>query len=138
MAVYGKIKIMKLQKSITICYWSPNPDELMKFYRDVLELQYENKSELPDDYGYEFLIADNIWLWIGRHSEVHGYNKEPVRNIVELYTDNLDYWYEKVKKSGVKIIAEPFVSPMSDENRTIRVFTFHDPEGNCLQIGEGY
>jgi catechol 2,3-dioxygenase-like lactoylglutathione lyase family enzyme len=115
LAVYGKIKIMKLQKSITICYWSPNPDELMKFYRDVLELQYENKSELPDDYGYEFLIADNIWLWIGRHSEVHGYNKEPVRNIVE-----------------------PFVSPMSDENRTIRVFTFHDPEGNCLQIGEGY
>jgi predicted enzyme related to lactoylglutathione lyase len=111
----------------------------MKFYRDVLELEYGGKTDIPNDYGYEFKIADNIGLWVGKHSEVKGYSKEPVRRMTEFYVDDLEKWYEKIKAADVKIIAEPFSSPMSEElGREIKVLTFHDPEGNCLQLAQGY
>jgi catechol 2,3-dioxygenase-like lactoylglutathione lyase family enzyme len=49
-------------KGTRILLWSPNPDKLMEFYRDVLELKLEEKTDIPEkdgisaDYGYIMLL----------------------------------------------------------------------------------
>ena len=69
-------------KGTYIIIWSEKPDELMKFYRDVLELKLIEKVEIKAkdgiaaDYGYEFLLTQkNDYVWIGKHSEVNGISK---------------------------------------------------------------
>lgn len=37
-----------------ILIYSQNPDELMKFYRDVLEFKLIDQLNIPGDYGYMF------------------------------------------------------------------------------------
>ena len=108
----------------------------MTFYRDVLGLPVIKSLTLPNDYGYGLQVGDGgLLLWIGKHSEVHGYNSEPVRHIFNLYTPDVNAWYEKLKtRSDVKIIAEPFRTPPSTDDNPRYAFTFLDPEGNCLQF----
>jgi len=120
-----------------ILIWSENPDKLQTFYRDVLELEPFIKLELPDDYGYAFKIGDtDLLLWIGRHSEISGKNKDPYRHIFNLYVDDVQVWYEKLKRrDDVTIVQKPVVTPPTrgtDDEKF--VFTFLDPEGNCLQF----
>jgi uncharacterized glyoxalase superfamily protein PhnB len=120
-----------------IMIYSENPDELMKFYRDVLELKLEKKLELPNDYGYMFEVNDQFRLWIAFHNNVKGKNTDHFRHIFTLYTDEVQKWYEKVKDAkDVKIICKPVLPPTSnstDENPRY-VCTFLDPEGNCWQF----
>ena len=59
-----------------ILIWSENPDNLMKFYQDVLNLKLNEKVDLPNDFGYEFQLTKDVQLWIGKHSEVTGSNKD--------------------------------------------------------------
>ena len=121
--------------SYKILIWSENPDELQKFYKDVLELEPSIKLELPDDYGYGFRISDNLGIWIGKHSEIKGKNKDPFRFIVNLYVEDVFPWYEKLKnRKDVVIVSAPFKTPPSKPEDPRYVFTFSDPEGNCLQF----
>jgi uncharacterized glyoxalase superfamily protein PhnB len=128
-------------KGTFIIVWSENPDELMKFYRDVLELKLVEKTDIKEkdgiapDYGYEFMLTEKgDKVWIGRHSEVKGISKEPVRIMHNLYTDDVQMWYEKVKKAGVKILCEPTKTPFYREDKPWYVSTFLDPEGNSWQF----
>ncbi|HVX92980.1 MAG TPA: VOC family protein [Candidatus Dojkabacteria bacterium] len=128
-------------KATRILIWSENPDELMKFYRDVLELKLEEKTDIPakdgieKDYGYMFLLTEKgDKLWIGHHSEVKGKSKEPVRIIHNLYTDDVQKWYEKVKTSGATILSKPEKTPFFSETLPWYVSTFSDPEGNSWQF----
>ena len=108
----------------------------MTFYRDVLGLSVVKSLTLPNDYGYGLKVGDSsLLLWIGKHSEVHGRNTEPVRHIFNLYCDDVNAWYEKLKnRSDVEIIATPFRTPPSTNDNPRYAFTFLDPEGNCLQF----
>ncbi len=124
-----------------VLIWSENPDELMKFYRDVLELTPEGKTDVPKkdgleaDYGYTFFIVDNgVKVWIGRHSDIKGMSKEPVRIMHNLYTDEVEKWYQKVKNAGCKILCEPIKTPFFSEEVPWYVSTFLDPEGNAWQF----
>ncbi|MBU0976498.1 MAG: VOC family protein [Patescibacteria group bacterium] len=117
-----------------ILIFSENPDELMKFYRDVLELKLEDKLDIPNDYGYMFEVNGEMKLWIGRHSEVKGKSKEPVRHIINLYTDEVQKWYKKVKASGADILCKPELTPFATRDEPFYVSTFLDPEGNCWQF----
>lgn len=128
-------------KGTRILIWSSNPDELMKFYRDVLELKLEEKTDIPEkngisaDYGYMFLVSENgDKVWIGRHSEVSGISKEPVRIMHNLYTDDVNKWYLKVKEAGCTILCEPIKVPFYSEQMPWYVSTFLDPEGNAWQF----
>lgn len=128
-------------KGSRILIWSENPDELMKFYRDVLELELEEKTDIPEkngiaaDYGYMFILAENgDKVWIGRHSEVKGISKEPVRIMHNLFTDNVQSWYEKVRNAGCEILCEPIKTPFYSDELPWYVSTFLDPEGNAWQF----
>ena len=124
-----------------ILIWSENPDKLMEFYRDVLELKLEEKTDIPEkdgiasDYGYMFFVSESgDKVWIGRHSEVKGVSKEPVRIMHNLYTDDVQKWYEKVKKSGCIILCEPTKTPFFSDSLPWYVSTFLDPDGNAWQF----
>lgn len=128
-------------KGSRILIWSSNPDELMKFYRDVLELKLEEKTDIPErngvssDYGYMFLISESgDKVWIGKHSEVVGISKEPVRIMHNLYTDDVQEWYKKVKNAGCTILSEPNKTPFYSDKLPWYVSTFLDPEGNAWQF----
>jgi uncharacterized glyoxalase superfamily protein PhnB len=128
-------------KGTAILIWSSNPDELMKFYRDVLELKLEEKTDISEkngiasDYGYMFFISENsAKVWIGHHSEVRGISKEPVRIMHNLYTDDVQKWYEKVKNARCTILCKPTKTPFFSEKSPWYVSTFLDPEGNAWQF----
>ena len=114
--------------------WSEEPDELQKFYKNVLELEPIAKLTLPDDYGYGFRIGKEHKLWIGKHSKVEGNNKDPHRFIVQLYVSDVHEWFEKIKDK-VEVVAEPFETPPTRGDKDPRYcFTFADPEDNLLQL----
>jgi uncharacterized glyoxalase superfamily protein PhnB len=121
-----------------VLIFSENPDRLMKFYRDVLELQLDSEMKLPNDYGYMLTINGEFKLWIGRHSGVKGKAKEPFRHIFNLYVNSVSEWYNKIKnKKDVKIICAPEETPFSTPGDRWFVSTFLDPEGNCWQFMGG-
>lgn len=118
-----------------ILIFSENPDELMKFYRDTLGMQLEKRYTLSNDYGYMFLVTPSLRLWIAKHSEVIGRNKETFRHIFNLYVDSVDVWYNKIiNHPQVKIICAPEKTPLYSEEKPFYVSTFLDPEGNCWQF----
>ena len=129
-------------KGTYILIWSEHPDELMKFYRDVLELKLNEKVDVPEkdgiaaDYGYEFILTEKgDKLWIGNHPEVSGKSTEPLRIMHNLYTDEVQKWYKKVKDFGCEILQEPIKTPFyNDSDLPWFVSTFLDPEGNCWQF----
>lgn len=128
-------------KGTYILIWSENPDELMKFYRDVLELELNGKTDIKEkdgiapDYGYEFIITEkNDKVWIGKHSEISGKSKEPIRIMHNLYTDDVRKWYEKVKNAGCEILCPPTKTPFYSSEKPWYVSTFLDPEGNSWQF----
>ena len=114
--------------------FTPDPDKLVKFYTDVLDMKILKKLELPKDYGYSVEVAPSYTLWIAKHSEVNGNSTEPIRTMLNLYCDEIEKYYQKVKESRVKIIQEPICMGEFNPGEERFVFTFHDPEGNCLQM----
>lgn len=118
-----------------ILIFSSDPDKLMKFYQNVLGLKLTKKLDIPNDYGYEFEISKGYGLWIGKHSEVKGKNKDKFRHIFNLYPDSVTKWYNKVKGiKGVTIISKPQLTPFATKKNPTYVSTFLDPENNCWQF----
>ncbi len=119
-----------------ILIYSENPDVLMTFYRDVLELKLINELKLPDDYGYMLQVVDDYQIWIGKHSEIKGKAQEPFRHLFNLYPEEgVHYWYNKIKENPtVTIVAKPFLAPFSTQENQVWFCTFLDPEGNCWQF----
>ncbi len=118
-----------------ILIFSEHPDELMKFYQNVLGLELEKKLDIPNDYGYRFAVNGEMKIWIGYHSEIKGKAKEPYRHIFNLYVDSVTGWHNKIKDElGVTIVAEPNEAPFSTPDDTVWVSTFLDPEDNCWQF----
>ena len=111
-------------------------DALVKFYTEALELKIVSELKLPRDYGYSVRVAENYDLWIANHDKVKGKNKDTYRQMLNLYTDEVQKYYEKVKAyPKVKIIQKP--TPMSEWNpdEEVRyVCTFTDPDGNAIQL----
>lgn len=127
-------------KGTHILIWSENPDKLMEFYREVLELKIAEKVDIPEinevgpDYGYQMNSDEVPICWIGRHSKVHGKSKEPVRIMHNLKTDEVEKWFNKVKDAGCEILQEPALTPFSTPEKQIYVATWLDPDGNCWQF----
>jgi uncharacterized glyoxalase superfamily protein PhnB len=127
-------------KTKHILLWSENPDELVKFYTDVLDLQIVDKTDIPatdkheKDYGYDVKISDTNVLWIGHHDQVKGKNKDPLRIMFNLNVDSVQEWYERVEKAGCEIIQEPIEAPFSTKEDLFYVCTWLDPDGNCFQF----
>lgn len=116
--------------------FSENPDKLVKFYTDILGFRIIQELKLPRDYGYMVQNQDGDQIWIAEHSEVRGYNSDPFRHIITIYYSEIESIYQKVKEAdGVKIIQEPIsMGEFNPDIQNRQVFTFLDPEGNCLQF----
>jgi len=108
----------------------------MPFYRDVLGLKLIDQLNIPGDYGYMFLVAGDLNLWLGKHSEVKGKAKENFRHLFNLYPEaGVEKWYQKIKDlPEVTIVAKPFLAPFSTAENQVWFCTFLDPEGNCWQF----
>lgn len=119
-----------------ILIYSENPDELMKFYRDVLEFKLIDQLNIPGDYGYMFNVTGDLNVWIGKHSEIKGKATENFRHLFNLYPEEgVEYWYNKLKdNSQAEIIAKPYLAPFSTSENQVWFCTFLDPEGNCWQF----
>ncbi|MGH7245527.1 MAG: VOC family protein [Candidatus Levyibacteriota bacterium] len=122
---------MKLKNNaITVIVWSEDYKTLAKWYEDVLGFRVKEQAELPNDSYVAFDFGEN-WFCIGKHSEVHGKNKDPFRIMIEFYVESVVATGEELKQKGVKIIAEPFAEPTGTGNWCM---TVADPEGNILQF----
>lgn len=123
-----------------ILIWSENPDKLVKFYTDVLELELLDKTDikaskgLEKDYGYDLKLSPENILWIGHHDQITGKSKDPIRRMVNLHTDSVQMWYERVLSAGCEVIQKPILTPFASHKDPVYVCTWLDPEGNCWQF----
>lgn len=70
--------------------YSEDPDSLVKFYTNVLGWNIVKKLEYELDYGYTLEISSGgMQVWLAKHSDVNGKNKDPFRHIINLYRFNL-------------------------------------------------
>jgi predicted enzyme related to lactoylglutathione lyase len=110
--------------------WSEDLNNLLPFYRDVLELKiaygppgFVGFGERADSGGYV-----GAYLGLGTHSQVKGEAAEPYRHMVGLESDDVDADFERLSAAGVEFIEQP-----TDYGR-LRIATLKDPEGNIVQI----
>jgi len=119
------------QKISTILIWSENYKALAAWYKDVFNLKEIERINHPKDTGilYEFLQGQP-WIWFGKHSEIQGKNKDPLRIMFNIDVDSIDKTFAYLKSKGVtEFIAEPFKAPTFDK----WFITFSDPDGNTIQ-----
>jgi catechol 2,3-dioxygenase-like lactoylglutathione lyase family enzyme len=116
--------------------FSSNPDKLVTFYTETLGMKIVNKLEFEKDYGYALELCEGgPKIWLAKHSEVEGKNKDRYRIMLNLYVDSVSKYFELVKKnSECEIIAEPFSGVEVNPNETRYVCTVADPEGNLIQF----
>lgn len=110
----------------SLLVFSENPKVLREFYEKVLEKK-------PDmDYGEYFgFTAGKTFLSFGPHDKVKGKSKEPERIMINFETKEVKEEFERIKKLGAKVIAEPY---QMDEDSTGWIATFADPDGNYFQL----
>ncbi|OGG12917.1 hypothetical protein A2773_01775 [Candidatus Gottesmanbacteria bacterium RIFCSPHIGHO2_01_FULL_39_10] len=100
-----------------------NSKALADFYEKVLD----QKSDWEDGEWYGFQIG-NTHLTIGLHSEVKGKAKEPQRIILNFETTKVKDEFERIKKTGAKVIKAPY------EIEGMWIATIADPDGNYFQL----
>lgn len=119
------------QKISTILIWSEDYKKLGKWYQEVLEFKPFEEINHPQDTGVMFeLPQGGSWLWIGKHSEIKGQNKDALRIMLNINVDSVEKAYQHLLKNNVKIIAKPFKAFTFDKY----FVTFSDPDGNTLQL----
>lgn len=110
----------------SVVIWTNDVSRLLPFYRDSLGLM----PEMESDGFVVFQASTGGQLALGTHSEVEGRSRDPYRVMVDFEVDDCQAEYERLSKEGVE-----FIRPPSRENGTI-ITTFHDPDGNVLQLFE--
>ncbi len=111
----------------SILVFSENPKALADFYKKVFE-----KDPDWDEGGYSGFNAGSAYLTIGPHDKVKGKNKSPERIMINLETKEVKEEFERIKKLGAKVIAEPY--SMGDDETNGLIATFSDPDGNYFQL----
>ena len=104
---------------------SEQPDELKRFYRDVVGLQPNT------DMGEGAFMAGPTPFLIDGHSEIHGKAKEPARVLLNFFVDDLNAEQKRLEGQGVK-----FIRTAGKEYWGGTISTFLDPDGNYCQLME--
>lgn len=112
-----------------VLIWSENYEALARWYIDKLGLEIIEELNHPDDTGYGLSVGES-YLWIGKHSEVKGKNKDPYRWMINLSVASVSEAYRTLKDRGVEFIAQPFKAPTFDKYFA----TFTDLDGNVIQL----
>ena len=109
---------------VGVIIWTENLDALLEFYRDTLGLT--PYSVRPDFISFRW---GGMRLGIGKHSEVEGKSTEPYRVMVNLGVNDIHRQYDLLRAKGVRFVRRP-----EKEHWGGWVATFHDPDGNTLQL----
>lgn len=109
---------------------SENPKTLADFYKEKVGLNLQDEIEYGEkgESGFMFEVG-KISIAILPHSEIKGKNDSPARIMVNIEVDDEEEEVEKLKKAGVKCIAEIY----HVEGYGF-VSTFEDPDGNYFQL----
>lgn len=110
----------------SVLLFSEDPKSLSEFYKKVFEME-------PgwNEGGYSGFLVGTGAVTIGPHDKVHGMNKTPERIIINYETEDVKGEFERIKKLGAKVVAEPY-NP--GEEPTMMLATFEDPDGNYFQL----
>jgi predicted enzyme related to lactoylglutathione lyase len=114
--------------SFTLNITSEQPEAMVAFYRDVLELAPDPAFE---QFGGGGFLAGGITIVIDGHSETRGRAREPHRMLLDFTVPDIRADYERLKARGVTFVREP-----SPEGWGGFIATFLDPDGNYLQLFE--
>ena len=120
---------MKFKNISAVLLWSEDYEPLAAWYKEKLELETIEELDHPEDTGVGLAVGDS-YLWIGKHSEVHGKNKDPHRIMFNISVDSVSEIYEELRSKGVEFIAKPFKAPTFDKYFA----TFIDLDGNIAQL----
>ena len=108
---------------------SENATKLADFYKEKVGLKQTWDAVMDENSKvYGFMLGE-IELVIMDHSEIKGKSKDPARIMLNLETDDIDGDFARLKKAGVKIIAE--IYHIEDYGQ---VATFEDLDGNYFQL----
>ena len=109
---------------------SQNAKKLAEFYRVVVGLKQRMVFEMGDknEEGFDFDLGGTS-LYIMSHSDVKGKSKTPARIMFNLEVDDLEKEVARLKKSGVKPVAE--IYHVEDYGY---IATFADVDGNYFQL----
>lgn len=102
---------------------SENVKQMAAFYEQV----FEKPADMHDGEWYGWQVG-SCFFGIGAHSEVKGKNDQPQRIIFNLETSEVKEEFERIKKIGAKVIAQPY------EMGPGWIATFEDPDGNYFQL----
>lgn len=105
--------------------FSEDPKKLTEFYKKVFQ-----KDTDMEEGGYYGFVVGKTFLGFGPHDKIKGENKNPERMVYNLDTEDVKGEFERIKKLGAKVIAEPYQMPGYDG----WIATFADPDGNYFQL----
>lgn len=110
----------------SLLVFSQNPKKLAEFYKQVL-----GKNPGWSEGEYAGFQAGSGYLIVGPHDKVKGKNTNPERMMFNLETKNVKKEFERIKKLGAKVIAQPY---HPGEEPSMWLATFADPDGNYFQL----
>ena len=118
-----RVALMQIE-SFNINLNSENPERMVAFYEDVLQLP-------PEEMGHGSFKAGGAALIIDGHSEIKGRTKEPQRVLINFFVNDLAAEKSRLESAGVRFVREP-----GREYWGGLITTFLDPDGNYLQLIE--
>lgn len=122
---------MKLRtKTVSVIIWSENHEQLAKWYEQTLGFAVKSVTTLPNDSCIDFEFNEGTYFSIGKHSQVHGNNRDPYRIMIGFQVESVSEAYKEIKDKNITWIAPPFEAPPGG----YWCMTIADPEGNILQF----
>ena len=110
----------------SILVFSADPGKLADFYQGVF-----GGDPVMDSGGYKGFQVGSGFITIGPHDKVHGSNTNPERILLNLETSDVKGEFDRIKRLGAKVIAEPY---QMDEATDGWIATLADPDGNYFQL----
>lgn len=107
-----------------VIVWTDNLPRLTAFYRDVLGLRPRSTRERLTNFAW-----GDFRLTLAVHDGVRGPSKDPQRVMVNLAVADIHGVHRRLASAGVV-----FTRPPEQESFGGWVATFHDPDGNTLQL----
>ena len=110
-------------------------DKSIEFYKKLLDIEpYAIEKYIDKDISRwaEFGLADGMHFGLINESAMGKERKLGNNSVLNLYTDNLQEAYEKVKHLGFNVLCEP--SNVEDSPYSYECFIMEDLDGNLIEI----
>lgn len=106
--------------------WTKDIEASIDFYTNILEFTLDEYNE---DWGWASLHKDDVHLMIALPNEHTTFDKPVFTGTFYFNTDDVDYWYEKLK-SKVRLCYD-----IENFEYDMREFAFYDNNGYLIQYG---